>query len=1030
MAPARHETGPPQLDGAEDKTAYGTRASKRKASEMTSGPPAPRLASSPPSKVSARTAAKAKTVAKKPFTATEPEPRQPLAKKRRSSSTIAPELPSSSSSANQLPEDPILEQNSLQSSNRNSSQGNDDEIEPVPGSATSGPEQDAADQPVPDVQFDGLNGSNEDDADADAEGEDEEEVAIPDEDVPEPSNGVPGPTRGRGRGRGRGGRGFRGGSRGRGSRGGRVKAGVGARGAKPVVASTRGRGRGRGGRRKKPENPRIDSFHKRKIELKAQFKALAALQRNALSVLADKSVEMMQNDPSYHETLPEFKSVSKKLKKEYKKNLVQLDVFTEHEVGLAKRTLEYKEYLVEQQYRLQIEEIQEKYEHRIMEHANYVYSKGHAGKDSGGELDDIPFSQGEDGRIVLDSFPPPKKVHGTGMPFMNPGVAVSNVRGTSGDNDYEQHPANWWQAKSKKEKATILRKQAECVAEKERIHRKEMGGRGKKGGRQALFQPGGQQEAAEGGESAELAAEGEEDGEDQPEEEPIPAEGPSRPPTREGSSPEGLDQNVNEDVEDSDALPQEIDEYGVSIPRKKIRRDQPAAYNRIVVDAPVTFEAHEIGLRKTHMVRQPDGSFKKLGRDVDPNPASGKFYFEQRQGRYNAGKNVPEDLDQEIVATHKLHPRLGLPLPGSLNPDRTECEDPYFKGRTDWGAEWKNTNPVMFIHHNSDDTRTISRTSRSEWLYRAERAFGQIPVSEKMAALLAESGDLESRPATPVAPEPPQFIAKDLVEAVEAASEVQKQDEHRAAEEARIQASRPAPPQMYSPAPPQTPMFTSPSASVYSPPSAYQPQHLSFSPPQPMAPPSRQTGYDPVRDRVYVTPYSQPQPQPQPQPRPPPPPPQLPHATYNNGGGNLSDLADAAYHYGGSNTNETYSSMPPPPTYQAPLHPYGAPPMMPQQQQQHPQRMTGMMGAMGPGMGVFGQQSSHPLPYGPPTQQSPRAGGPGSRRAARVLRPAPPASRPPPPPQPQHPQAAPHPQAPQNQHQQPYRGYGPSGSYQ
>ncbi|KAL5326506.1 hypothetical protein ACEPPN_004192 [Leptodophora sp. 'Broadleaf-Isolate-01'] len=1021
MAPARHETGPPQLDGADDKTAYGTRASKRKASEITSGPPAPRFASSPPSKLSARTAAKAKSVAKKPVTATELEPRQPPSKKRRSSSTIAPELPSSSSSANQLPEDLILEQNSLQSSNRNSSQGNVDDLEPVPGSATPGPEQDASDQPIPDVQIDGPSASN--DEDADAEGDDEEEVAVPEDDAVEPPNGVPAPTRGRGRGRGRGGRGFRGGSRGRGSRGGRVKAGVGARGAKPVVASTRGRGRGRGGRRKKPENPRIDSFHKRKLELKAQFKALAALQRNALSVLADKSIEMAQNDPLYHETLPEFETVSKRLEEEFNKNQAQLDVFIEHEVGLVKRTLEYKEHMVNQQYRLQIEEIQEKYQHRIMEHANYVYTKGHAGKDNAGELDDIPFSQGEDGRIVIDSAPPPKKVHGTGMPFMNPGVAVSNVRGTSGDNDYEQHPANWWQAKSKKERVAILRKQAECVAEKERIHRKEMGGRAKKGGRQALFQPGGQQETAEGGEGAELAAEGDEDGDDQPEEDVIAVEGPSRPPTREGSSPEGIDPNVSEDVEDSDALPQEVDEFGVSIPRKKIRRDQPAAYNRIVVDAPVTFEPHEIGLRKTHMLRQPDGSFKKLGRDVDPNPASGKFYFEQRQGRYNAGKNQPDDLDQEIVSTHKLHPRLGLPLPGSLNPDRPECEDPYFKDRTDWGAEWKNTNPVMFIHHNSDGTKTISRTSRSEWLYRSERAFSQIPTTEKMANLLAESGDLESRPATPVTPEPPQIIANDLIEAVEAAVEAQKQEEQRAAEEARIQASRPAQQQIYSPAPPQTPMFTSPSASVYSPPNAYQPQHLGFSPPQPMPPPSRQTGYDPVRDRVYVTPYSQPQPR---QPPPPPPPPQVPHATYSSGGGNLSDLADLAWHYGGSNAGDSYGAMPPPPVFPAPLNPYGALPMMPQPQPQQPQRMAGMMGGMGPGMGVFGQQPSHTSPYGPPTQQPSRGGGPGSRRATRELRPAPPASRapPPPPPQPQHPQP------PQTQHQQPYRGYGGSGSYQ
>ncbi|PVH73532.1 hypothetical protein DL98DRAFT_594962 [Cadophora sp. DSE1049] len=1016
MAPARHETGPPQLDGAGDNTSYGTRSSKRKASEISSAPPPPPpvLGRSPPSKVPAR-AAKAKTVAKKTVTATEPEPRQPPTKKRRSSSTIALELPSSSSSANQIPEEPVAEQKSLNSSNLNSSQGNDEDLEPVPGSATPGPEQEASSQPIPDVQVDGPSGSNDDDQDADADGDDEEEVPVPDDDDVVAPNGVPQPTRGRGRGRGRGGRGFRGGSRGRGSRGGRVKTGVGARGAKPAVASTRGRGRGRGGRRKKPENPRIDAYHKRKLDLKAQYKLLSSLQRQALSVLADKSLEMMQNDPLYHETLPEFEMVSKELEALYNKNRAQAEILLEREEGLAKRTHDYKMHMVNQQYRTQIEDIQEKYEHRIMEHATYVYTKGMAG----GELDDIPFSQGEDGRVVKDSWLPPKKVHGTGMPFMNPPVAVSNLRSTSGDNDYEQHPANWWQAKTKKERAAILRKQAECVAEKERLHRKETGGRSKKGGRQALFNT--QQETAEG-------AEGEENGDEQPEE-AVPSEGPSRdpsrgpsrPPTREGSTPGEVDQNVSEDIEDSDALPQEVDEYGVSIPRKKVRRDQPAAYNRIVGDAPVRFEPHEIGLRRTHMAKQPDGSYKKLGRDIDPNPASGKFYYEQRQGRYNAGKNQPEDLDQEIVSTHKLHPRLGLPLPGSLNPDRDECEDPYFKERTDWGAEWKNTDPIMFIRHNEDGTKTIERTSRSEWMYRAKRGFEQISAAERMRNLLAASGDLESRPATPVTPEPPQVISKDLLDAVDAAAESQKQEEQCAAEEAHIQASRPAQQQIYLPAPPpQTPKFTSPSTSVYSPPSAYPPQHLGFSPvqptPQPVPPPSRQTGYDPVRDRTYITPYSQPQPR-QPPPPPPQQQPQAPHATYNNGGGNLSQLADLAFHYGGGTdgANDYHNTMPPPPPYQSPLHPYGPPHMHPQQQQ--PQRLPVMMGGMGPGMGVFGHQQAHASPYGPPPQQASR-GSVGSRRPTRELRPAPPAARAPPPPPQQHQQPPPH---------QPYRGYGGSG---
>ncbi|KAL2074907.1 hypothetical protein VTL71DRAFT_8687 [Oculimacula yallundae] len=1024
MAPARHETGPPQLDGADDKTPYSTRASKRKATEITSGPPAARLAASPPSKLSTR-AAKSKNGAKKTLTATESEPHQsPPTKKRRSSPpAIEPELPNSSSSANQSSEPPAVEENSGPSSNGNSCQENVHLHEPVTASATPGPEPDASDVPIPEVQVDAPSGSNEEDLDADAEGDDDDEVPVPEEDLLEPSNGVPEPTRGRGRGRGRGGRGFRGGSRGRGGRGGRGKASVGARGAKSAVPSTRGRGRGRAGRRKKAGDHRIDMVHKRKLELKAHFKVLAAMQRNALSVLADKSLESLQNDPLYHESLHEFEVVTEKLKEIYDENQARVDARVEEDMALANRKREYEEHMAEQQYRMRIEEIQETYQARIMEETNYVYAKRNAPKETASELDDIPFSRGEDGRIVKDSWLPQKKVHGTGMPFMNPPVAVSNVRSTAGDNDYEQHPANWWQAKTKAQKVSILKKQGECVAENLR----HVGGRGKKGGRQALFQA--QQESAEGGE----AVEGEEEPEELPEDGPSRAasSGPSRPPTREGSTPEG-NTNTSEDLEESDALPQDVDEFGVSIPRKKVRRDQPAAYNRIVSEAPVWFEDHEIGNRKTHMVKQPDGSFKRLGRDAEPNPE--RFYYEQRQGRYNAGKNVPEDLDQKIVATHKLHPRLGLPLGGSKNPDYNKRQNPYFKDRTDWQVDLEPTKPVMFIQHNADGTRTISRTSRSQWIDQAERSFKQIPVSQKMANLLEVSGDLQSRPSTPVTPDPPQIIAKDLIEAIEAASETQKEDEKRAAKEARKQASRPVQQQMFSPnRPPHTPMFTSPSAAVYSPPSGYQPQHIAFSPPQPMPPPppARQERYDPVRDRVYVTPYAQ-------QPRPPPPPPQVPPSTYNNGGGNLSELADAAWHYGGgNNANEYHSTMPPPPSFPL-INPYSHP----HAHSQHLNLNTAMAGTMGPGMGVFGQQPSHQShshtsPYGPPpTQQSPRSAGPSSRRAARELRPAPPAARPI---QPQHPQGPqhqqppphaglPHPQ-PQQIQQQPYHSYGANGSY-
>ncbi|CAL3964653.1 unnamed protein product [Diplocarpon coronariae] len=970
MAPARHETGPGQIDSTDDKTPYGTRgSSKRKAAELSTAPAA--ASSSTSGTKSSTRSTKTKTTPKK--AASSNEPRQPPNKKRRSSSSIAPDAPSSPSSGAQLTNGHIYEENHSIGNGCNSSPSPDNAVDPG-SSATPGPDADPSSQPIPDIQVNPPSGLSRDVSHSPAP---DDAAEFPDD------TGISGAGRGRGRGRG----GVRGRVyRGRGPRGGRVsKASTNGRGGKPASLSTRGRGsgRGRGGRRKRPEDPVIDVVHKRKAELKAHYKALATFQREALIALAEKSQEMIKNDPKYHETLPEFEQVSRGLEDEYEKCQVELDKRLKQEAGLAKRTLEYQEYIVNQQYRLRIEEIQEEYEGRLMEQANYIYYKK---KNNQRDIDEIPFSKGEDGRIVKQSVPPPKRVHGTGHPFMDPGKAVPNAPSTLGDNDYEQHPANWWVGKTKKEKTVILNRQAENVAERERLLRKETGGgRGKKGGRQALFQPNAQQESAEGGDAA---AEPEEGAEEQPEED-VAANSP--PPTGPASPDEEVETHFSDNLEDSDAQAQETDEFGVSIPRKKGRRDQnQGPFNRIQADAPVHFEPHEIGLRRTHYAKLADGSSKKLGRDIDPNPKNGKFFYEQRQGRYNAGKNQPEDLDQEVVAAHSLHPRLGLPIAKSINPDRDQCSEPYFLPPTDWSRPWENSNPVMFVHTGLDGKRTVSRTSRSEWLYRAKRAFDQIPVADRMGELLEGTCDRERKEATPVTPvtpvtsvtsvtpvasitsvtpESPQVIAEDLIEAAREAAEQEVKDQLRLEEERRLYQSRPTPqPQsLCSTGPSQSPYINSGSV-AYSPRSAYHPPPPSFSPPVTMAPPpQRSHGYDPVRDRTYVTPYSQPV-------RPTPPP---QHATFTNGG-NLSELANAADFFG---------TRPPPAAYNAPINPYGAPPMMAQQQQ----RLSGVYPSSGhPLIGIFSQYQSSP--YGPPPPPTSRGGGASARRGARELRPAPPSA--------------------------------------
>jgi hypothetical protein len=58
--------------------------------------------------------------------------------------------------------------------------------------------------------------------------------------------------------------------------------------------------------------------------LKNQYAAIAQIQRAALSVLSEKSLTRLTNDPKYHETLPEFERVQNTLKQNYDQHLLNL----------------------------------------------------------------------------------------------------------------------------------------------------------------------------------------------------------------------------------------------------------------------------------------------------------------------------------------------------------------------------------------------------------------------------------------------------------------------------------------------------------------------------------------------------------------------------------------------------------------------------------------------------------------------------------------------------------------------------------
>lgn len=309
MAPTRHETaggaGPP--DTPDTTSGYGTRSSKRKVSEVSTNG-----TSDPPS--SGKRAATRATKKSAPANENNEAIQSPTKKRRSSTAVKTPEpLPESESELNL--------------SEASNSEGSSPE-NGVPAITVEAPAE--QDESSPDANPDDEKFSIQTPATWDE---------LPDVEQPTSeavsSNSTKPPTRGRGRGRGRG------------WRGGKAKSIP-----KPTAApKARGgwRGRGRGGRRKASMNPRIDALSARAAELKSQYNALAKLQKRSLELLAEKSLEKVKGDPTYHKSIPEYEKVTDDLEMLYEERLAGLQRQQLAEEEEARNWFEYCSQGVEKQ---------------------------------------------------------------------------------------------------------------------------------------------------------------------------------------------------------------------------------------------------------------------------------------------------------------------------------------------------------------------------------------------------------------------------------------------------------------------------------------------------------------------------------------------------------------------------------------------------------------------------------------------------------------------------------------------------------
>ncbi|KFY70500.1 hypothetical protein V499_09119, partial [Pseudogymnoascus sp. VKM F-103] len=140
----------------------------------------------------------------------------------------------------------------------------------------------------------------------------------------------------------------------------------------------------------------------------------------------------------------------------------------------------------------------------------------------------------------------------------------------------------------------------------------------------------------------------------------------------------------------------QFDEYGVCVPtesKKGAQKEEPN--NRAVVKPWITFTNDEIGLRN-----YPE-EIKETNRGPIP---SGYIHLDQFRGIYDISGRA-EDYDEELISRHLLHPRMGLPVPGSINPDNAVSP-------TDWTKVLKNTPAPIYIR---DEEYPEGQSTSKSW---------------------------------------------------------------------------------------------------------------------------------------------------------------------------------------------------------------------------------------------------------------------------------------------------------------------------
>ncbi|KAK4106285.1 hypothetical protein N658DRAFT_14144 [Parathielavia hyrcaniae] len=473
---------------------------------------------------------------------------------------------------------------------------------------------------------------------------------------------------------------------------------------------------GRGRRHKVYDSLKVQAAHERIQELRQAYSSVVRVVKPAVQEIADRSINELLEDPTAHKQVPEYDATKNFLRSRHQDTFRQCNDRLQHGLAMIENVWQAQRQKVNEEYTTKVAELcEDRYGQllRQLDTLEYLYDnrlpvdlpalpdERYLFKEVSQEDADWQgvFYQVEDGVEVPHSgktiselmvkpqtLPLEAKRKAEGQPGDQPAPkAAAAAKGDDPVAQMPRHPAGLLGATEAIEESATTTPDSASNAPSPAAPPEPV----EEVGQERAGQP------VTGGAE-------------------TPDDGPELPIPRSATSP---------------------DEFGVRlISRRPTRMDVPN--NRVMAPNLFEWDDLDIGFRDSTNCAKKGATKQRRGKYLGK-PGSNYMFIDRRVGIWDSTLAAGE-LDEELLKKHKLHPTLGIVLPGSVN--EWEPPKPTVSG-------WK---PVVFVPPSGEPihaSRTIERA-------RMDRETDEVEARAKVAQLVRTICDQEDISGEDVAPDP------------------------------------------------------------------------------------------------------------------------------------------------------------------------------------------------------------------------------------------------------------------------------------